>query len=1174
MAKYATMEAINAKYATMEAINASLVQDSKAAAELAAQSPSPDQAPAMGPSEEVLRVAQKIVSKEKDELVAQMARDKLELVQTYEHTAKLEGANTQRAEKTQLATMRLAAETHNLEEQNKKLTQDKEMAERDFAEVKRLAELRAQQEHLLPRKELPTKIEEEKLRKAHRQEQEAFAAEQKRLEDERAEVKRQALEQEQQLLEEERRNLLTELERDKQEALAKAAAAEVERAKMKEEHEKMVAELDAERQRAALEVARMQEISEVLQRKLAEASMNDAEREEAEVKRRQAEEEKRAEEHKKMQEEIDTQKQLFEKQLEEETHRLSTAAEQERAKLEAEKGQLAAAAELDKTRFEEEKARIATANDEEKALLAAAAEDVAPANEKKKVHFLQFAAATEEDSLRLEEDRAQLTSTTGEERATFEASLEETTLKLAGAGEDAKAKRAQELEADQQKHDEEEDLARAKGALPTEGSTVALTDEASVGSNVDASVESNVEATTDGIAVEQMPSATDQADLNAVGSVSGQKTIEIELVLDMDMFEIEGIDDEFRAQLCQELCEAVKARSDKMVVLELQAGSIITRIALQPGVAQTGMTTDDLVEELRLQLADPESALRQGKYGSRAASLKVLSEQEIQRRNQLLAETEEGQHWKDLADAAADEPLIHTFIHEPADDGVSIAPQCDNVFEKNSVDNANGVEDVQILTICVEESGADGDVEKNHEEEEAEAKQDSLDITDGASHLHLMHGFASLVVVVEHQHEHDIHDERATELLQNSQAVKRCRGTLLTISADWTEAWEGTKVESESEAGVEQAEDEWLGGTMTESWQESDGEHSPGTKHLVPSNQESKPKDTVYIPIKKVPNFGIPRKLEAWGERDVMPMHKTKLAVRKEVSKEQTLLSFEEPSDDEFTEKPDWYARIPARMDPQKSPAFPPAEPLPPIRRNPYTIPDPALNPPISPLTRKRSGMNSHGSASSMALPANDPAVDSHEVLSAQSQMQLGVLLGEMLRGELGDDFTLGQDSQDSLNGVSPSQMASNPPANVALMSELRRWRTPKRSMPEEIIPEPAHAGSSSFPRTDRDAAGADHSNRLSWVPHLYVRSSLLSNQKSRAFLDAFEDNVNDEVHMAPPRDIMLPAIAPALKISFKVGQTMKKKWDGYAAMSEHERASQFRKQAALSTKKTLDKTH
>jgi len=207
-----------------------------------------------------------------------------------------------------------------------------------------------------------------------------------------------------------------------------------------------------------------------------------------------------------------------------------------------------------------------------------------------------------------------------------------------------------------------------------------------------------------------------------------------------------------------------------------------------------------------------------------------------------------------------------------------------------------------------------------------------------------------------------------------------------------------------------------------------------------------------------------------------------------------------------------------------------------------------------------------------MALPYNDTSVD--QVLSAEAQMQLGVLLGEMLRGELGDDVTLGQGTQDSLNGVSPSRMASNPPANVALMSELRRWRTPKRSMPEEIIPEPAHAGSSSFPCNDRDAAGADHSYRLSWVPHLYVRSSLLSNQKSRAFLDAFEDNVNDEVHMAPPRDIMLPAIAPALKISFKVGQTMKKKWDGYAAMSEHERASQFRKQAALSTKKTLDKTH
>jgi hypothetical protein len=57
-----------------------------------------------------------------------------------------------------------------------------------------------------------------------------------------------------------------------------------------------------------------------------------------------------------------------------------------------------------------------------------------------------------------------------------------------------------------------------------------------------------------------------------------------------------------------------------------QAGSIIARIRFEPGIRLVdGATTEDILEELIRQLDDPESVLRQGKYGSRVKSLQVVT---------------------------------------------------------------------------------------------------------------------------------------------------------------------------------------------------------------------------------------------------------------------------------------------------------------------------------------------------------------------------------------------------------------------------------------------------------------------------------------------------------------------------------------------------------------------
>ena len=125
------------EYTQLELTNAKLMQDLKAAANLNRRGPSPNQAEAPGSSQQELHLALQKALQEKDELLAQMAKAKQDLI---EHTKTLEEAHSRIVEEAQLATMRLAAEKQSLEELNRQLAEEKVAAERDqerVAEVER-----------------------------------------------------------------------------------------------------------------------------------------------------------------------------------------------------------------------------------------------------------------------------------------------------------------------------------------------------------------------------------------------------------------------------------------------------------------------------------------------------------------------------------------------------------------------------------------------------------------------------------------------------------------------------------------------------------------------------------------------------------------------------------------------------------------------------------------------------------------------------------------------------------------------------------------------------------------------------------------------------------------------------------------------------------------------------
>jgi hypothetical protein len=1053
------------EYTKLEVINAKLMEDLKAAADLNRKSPSPIQAEADCAPQEELHLAQQKASQEKDELMAQMAKEKQDLI---EQTKKLEEAHARIVQETQLATMRLAAEKQSLEEQNRQLAGEKRVAERDLAEEKRLGELSQARERLnveTTRTELPTSIEEERQRMELKRRQEAMQEAIAQSQKEQAEAKRIAQEEERRRMEEERRNILAELEREKAAALEKAAAAEAERARLAAELEsecaKLSAELQAERQRAADQAAQ-------LERKLAEAKMNEEERQLDAQRRMEEEEKEKAEEQKMLQEEIEQQRQTAMESMQQ----MQQALEGENGN--EEKLNLSAAVPEEKIRMEEEKAMLLAGFEEEKLKRAEAAEQTETRLEKEKALLAEAAAEAERqrhETIRLEEEQARLPSAAAEaEKARLE------TLQM-----------------------QEEPALDVKG-----------------------------------------PESVERPEEDR--KTSAHMPIEIQLVLDMDMDEITDKEEEFKAELCQELCAALNADSSKMAVLQLLAGSIIAHLLLKPGISLVdGVTTEDLVAELMRQFDDPESVLRQGKYGSRAKSLKNVIDQDNQ--------------------------SSHDQVGDLNDKCVQITPQRDNMDEEQPSDATRDemqirfIDDRQVVQPPLPKiyDAAQPPLQAVTETKQGHRSSAKhplpLDVEISSANnapppIDIKAAIASIALAsIKQKHA----DEAEHELEQASiQAHKRCRGTLLTISSDWTEAWEGNKAAHGDED--EYDEDDWLGGTLFEKRHDhgEDDARSPEkseSPHLSPLSKRGA--------NRRIPPFKPPRKLDAWGCNDVMPMHKTNLALRQEKSKEQ--LSYEDVSDEELVEdRPDWYGRNPKINAPQKSPAFPPVQPMPPVKKNPYSTTIPGLNPPVSPLTLKRSKSDLLASAC-----AEDVAENADDVLSVEAQIELGEFLGEMLSSELGEDPVTGP--------TGGMQWDANPPIDASFLSDLRRWRVPRTNLgdAQEVL-EPGTLPSS-FPKDDRDAAGGDHSNRLSWMPQLYARSGALSMHRDRAFLNELGDFSDDDVPLAPPREVVLPVIPRANRISYRVGENSKKKWQSYAAMSEHERYAKLRKEAEAGMRKPAE---
>jgi len=877
-------------------------------------------------------------------------------------------------------------------------------------------------------------------------------------------------------------------ESQREQAEAKRIAQEEERRQMEEERRNILAELEREKaealeKAAAAEAERARLAAELESERAKLAAELEAERQRAADQAAQLE-------RKLVEAKMNEEERQVDAQRRREEQDNKKAEEQNMLKEEKEQQRQAAM---------ESMQQMQQALEEEKAKMAAAAHE-----EEKKL-----SAAAQEEKIRMEEEKAMLVAGFEEEklkRAEKEKAL------LAEAAAEAERQRLETIRL-------EEEQARLQLAAAEEEKarleTLQMQEEQALDMKCPVSVERPEEDRRE----------------------SAHKPIEVQLVLDMEMDEIIEKEEEFIAELCQELCAALKADSSRMAVLKLLAGSIIAHLLLKPGISLVDeVTTEDLVAELMRQFDDPESMLRQGKYGSRARSLKIMIDQDIQ--------------------------SSHGDLNDKC---VQITPQRDNMDEEQQSDatrdemQTNFIDDKKVVqppsptTHKVAQPPVRAVTETKQEHRSSAKHPPPLDVvfsSAAAIEISSAAAIASIALAsIKQKHADEADHEREQAAIQ---AHKRCRGTLLTISSDWTEAWEGTKAANGDED--EYDEDDWLGGTLFEKRHDhgEDDARSPEKSerpHLSPLSKRGA--------NRRIPPFKPPRKLDAWGRNDVMPMHKTNLALRQEKSKEQ--LSYEDVSDEEIVEdRPDWYGRNPKINAPQKSPAFPPVQPMPPVKRNPYSTTIPGLNPPVSPLTLKRSKSDIQASAC-----AEDAAESAHDVLSVEAQIELGELLGEMLSSELGEDLVTG-----STGGI---QGDANPPTDASFLSDLRRWRVPQTNLgdAQEVL-EPGTLPSS-LPKDDRDAAGGDHSNRLSWVPQLYARSGALSMHRDRTFLNVFGDFSGDDVPLAPPREVVLPVIPRANKMSYRVGENSKKKWQSYAAMSEHERYAKLKKEAEAGVRKPTE---
>ena len=102
--------------------------------------------------------------------------------------------------------------------------------------------------------------------------------------------------------------------------------------------------------------------------------------------------------------------------------------------------------------------------------------------------------------------------------------------------------------------------------------------------------------------------------------------IMMELVLDMEMEQLDGIEEEFKALLIIDIAQAVFGKPDKIKIHEIQAGSVIVTFALQEGVCDDGRSLSAVAKDLEVQVGDSQSKLKQGRYTSQAISAKILTQ--------------------------------------------------------------------------------------------------------------------------------------------------------------------------------------------------------------------------------------------------------------------------------------------------------------------------------------------------------------------------------------------------------------------------------------------------------------------------------------------------------------------------------------------------------------------
>jgi len=99
--------------------------------------------------------------------------------------------------------------------------------------------------------------------------------------------------------------------------------------------------------------------------------------------------------------------------------------------------------------------------------------------------------------------------------------------------------------------------------------------------------------------------------------------VHIALSLGLDMASILGQEEAFKLSVTNDVADAVGARRDKVLVVSLDAGSIIVHMGLEQGICDDGRSGEDVALQLATQAADDSSALHQGKYTRMARTVRV-----------------------------------------------------------------------------------------------------------------------------------------------------------------------------------------------------------------------------------------------------------------------------------------------------------------------------------------------------------------------------------------------------------------------------------------------------------------------------------------------------------------------------------------------------------------------